>query len=602
TNARKLLGCRGLLAAGNTPGATSGLISALSYYYPYQYVTGEEGWMLYPFWEYYQVTGDEDFLRERLYPLLRQMGDFYEDFLTETDENGHYIFAGSISPENQPAGLGYSLVNNSAFDIAGARFTLETLIKVCDILGTEQGEAGGAARWQAMLDKFPPYRINEDGALQEWAWEGLQDNYNHRHSSHLVGVWPYRAITPEADGELFDAAGVALAKRDAHFTADIGHGILHDALIAAGLKNAASLSSRLHQIAAHGFYYDGLITSHNGNHNTFCTDACHAVPAIMMEMLCSSDDGVLELLPALADGLKTGSIRGMKARNRTTVENLAWNMGENKVTATLRSDVDQTLTLIERQGIVRVETDAAISRSSLGRIARQITLKAGQSTDVTVYLDEDPTAVERENLALGKTATASGQDDPARTPDKAVDGRGDTRWASNQSDDAWLTVDLGEAHDIREIQLDWEAAYAKSYRLQVSDDGKTWRDLYETEDGRGGSESIEVDGRGRYLRMQGRERVVVNGSKWGYSLWEMRVYEQAPPSADGPAWQMLGDVDDNGKVEAADALMALQAATDKIELDELQADAADVTGEGQVTAADALMILQFATGKITSFC
>lgn len=123
-NAQKLLGCRGLLAAGNTPLPTpvriSGLISDIrNRYYPYQYVTGEMSWLLQPYWEYYQVTGDTEFLRNRLYPLLREVGIFYEDFLQVKDENGKYIFAGSISPENQPAGLGNSLVNNSALTSPG---------------------------------------------------------------------------------------------------------------------------------------------------------------------------------------------------------------------------------------------------------------------------------------------------------------------------------------------------------------------------------------------------------------------------------------------------------------------------------------------------
>lgn len=524
TNAQKLLGCRGLLAAGNTPGAQSGLISALSYYYPYQYVTGEEAWLLYPFWEYYQVTGDMDFLENRFYPLLRQMGDFYEDFLTETEEDGTYIFAGSISPENQPAGLGLSLVNNSTFDISSARFALETLIKVCNLLGTEQGEDGGVALWSAMLERFPEYRINEDGALAEWAWNGLEDNYGHRHSSHLVGVWPYREITPEADPELYDAAVVALQKKDANYTGLQGHGVLHAALNAAGLKNAESVGYRLHQLATEDFYYDSLASSHDGGRQTFCTDTCNTLPAIMMEMLISSDEGVLEFLPALPEGLESGSISGVKGRNRTTIEDLQWDMDAGTVTATIRSDIDQTLTLIERQGIRRVESDAVVRHSTLGQIAREITLKAGESTTVTLYLDEsDETGG---NLAQGKPAYSSTNDDPTRTPDQAVDGNYSTRWSSGQFDDSWIYVDLGATYDIGEVVLEWEAAYAKSYKLQVSDDASTWTDVYSTTGGQGGRESISVDARGRYVRMLGSERVVVNGSKWGYSLYEFEVYEK----------------------------------------------------------------------------
>ncbi len=76
TNARKLLKCRGFLSGGNSPGATSGIISALNFAYPYQYVTGGEAWLLYPFWEYYEITRNKDFLRDRLYPYLQELGYF----------------------------------------------------------------------------------------------------------------------------------------------------------------------------------------------------------------------------------------------------------------------------------------------------------------------------------------------------------------------------------------------------------------------------------------------------------------------------------------------------------------------------------------------
>ena len=133
-NATKLLGCRGMLACGNTPGLSSGLMASINDFYPYHYATGEEAWLLYPFWEHYLITEDKEFLKDRLFPLLKSMGDFYEDFLKYKDGEGHYIIAGSVSPENQPSNLRVSLLNNSAFDLSGARFLMSTLVKVCNLL------------------------------------------------------------------------------------------------------------------------------------------------------------------------------------------------------------------------------------------------------------------------------------------------------------------------------------------------------------------------------------------------------------------------------------------------------------------------------------
>lgn len=383
-NARKLLGCRGLLACGNSPGPTSGLISALNYAYPYHYVTGEEAWMLYPFWEYYQATGDLDFLKDRLYPLLYELGLFYEDFLVEKDADGKYIFAGSISPENQPEGLGLSLVNNSAFDIAGAKFALTTLIKVCELLSVEMGENEGAERWKKILEDLPDYRINEDGALAEWAWEGLNDHYDHRHSSGLIGTFPYHEITPEADEALFEAARAALAKRDEYTYEDAGHGLLHAALIAAVLKNPDSVLNKLLRLMKEDFYYTGLGTAHYPEGKVFCTDVAHTFPAILMEMLVYSDEGVLELLPALPDCLKKGEIKGLLGRNRIQIEELSWDLDQKKVTCTLVSSIDQTIDLILRRDMLGIRTEKRSLHTEPGTKLQKVKLTAQKALKLEI--------------------------------------------------------------------------------------------------------------------------------------------------------------------------------------------------------------------------
>lgn len=410
TNAAKLLDCRGMLAAGNTPG-TNGLISGINDYYPYQYATGEEGWVLYPFWEHYLITGDTNFLRNDLYPLLKDMGYFYEDFLTLTDANGNYIFAGSISPENQPSNVHVSLVNNSDFDISGAKFCLTALIQTCNILGLDQGAGRGVERWAAILKKLPPYLVGEPnnsvGALCEWSWPGLMDNFNHRHSSGLLPVWPFREITPENTPALFKAALKTLTEKDKYNYENAGHGLLHSALIAANLKDAASVNTKLLRLTREGFYYDSLCSSHYNNHGVFCTDTCNTVPAIMMEMLICSSPGVLELFPALPQSLMQGSISGVRGRNLVTVQRLGWNMESHSVSCVLRSDVDQNITLIERDGIESINVgtpttwlgtfsrwwhgnqgSAEVGDSPLGKIARTVQLQAGVSTSITIGLGQ----------------------------------------------------------------------------------------------------------------------------------------------------------------------------------------------------------------------
>jgi hypothetical protein len=399
TNAQKLLKTRGMLGGGNGPGDASGLISSIANrYYPYHYVTGEMGWLLYPFWEHYLITGNEKFLRERLFPLLVDMGEFYEDFLTTIDEEGKYvkgkyIFAGSISPEAAPPGSmarnqDNSLVLNSTFDIAGAKFCLETLLKTCDILKINESAAYPINKWKGILDKLPPYMINSDGALAEWSWPGLGESYGHRHSSHLITVWPLREITPENDPTFYAAARETLRRKDRGNYEGAGHGILHAALNAANLHNPASVSSKLLRLVREDFYYTSLATAHYANKGTFCTDVVNSLPAIMMEMLIKSDEGIVELLPALPEAMMRGSISGIKNRNRSTSENLTWDMDKRELSVTIKSDIDQSLTLIVRGGIESISitrgSGAQVANSPFGNIARTITLPAGVSIGIRI--------------------------------------------------------------------------------------------------------------------------------------------------------------------------------------------------------------------------
>ena len=595
-NAADLLGCRGMLGGGNTPGETSGLISALNYYYPYQYVTGEMAWLLYPYWEYWQATGDETFLRDTLYPYLAEMGLFYEDFLKEKDGDGNYIFAGSISPENQPAGLGLSLVNNSAFDVSGCRWLLERLIQVCEKFHFEMGEGEGVSRWSEILRHLPPYRINEDdGALAEWAWDGLKDNYNHRHSSGLMGVWPYREITPERDGALFEAACITLAKKDQYNYENAGHGLLHAALIAANLKNAESVENKLLRFGREGFYYSGLTTAHYVNHGVFCTDVANTLPTVMMEMLISSDEDGIEPLPALPKSLPKGSIEGMLTRCGVTLNDMSWDMEANTVSLTLTSNTPQTVTITQRQGIQAVRSDVPISNWQQGDVRLQATLPEKETVRLDLKLVKK---VEPRSLIDGATVTASSFENrsPDRAPENCIDGNGSTRWASATGESAWLQIDLGQIFTIEQIKLQWEAAYAEAYELYGSTDGEEWTPVYVESAGKGGTELRQLTCDARYLKFQFTRRTTVNGVKYGYSLYEVDVFGHEREIL------TLGDVDGDGAVTSTDARLTLQRSVGKIRETELAIpQAADVDGDGRITSTDARMILQYSVGKITDF-
>ncbi|MFJ9341860.1 discoidin domain-containing protein [Streptomyces sp. NPDC101733] len=128
------------------------------------------------------------------------------------------------------------------------------------------------------------------------------------------------------------------------------------------------------------------------------------------------------------------------------------------------------------------------------------------------------------NLASGASASASSAEwNPfvSYAPGRAVDGSRDSRWASDWSDDQSLTVDLGSPALVKRVTLDWERAYGKAYRIELSTDGANWQTVWSTTTADGGLDTAQFAGTtARYVRVHGTGR----GTQWGYSLYEVGVY------------------------------------------------------------------------------
>jgi len=115
-------------------------------------------------------------------------------------------------------------------------------------------------------------------------------------------------------------------------------------------------------------------------------------------------------------------------------------------------------------------------------------------------------------------------------PGAALDGRTNTRWSSQFSDPQWIQVDLGGTATINRVVLNWETAFGRGYRIEVSPNGTTWTTIYSTTTGPGGIENLTVTGTGRYVRMFG----TVRATGYGYSLWEFQVFGTVDNSATTP--------------------------------------------------------------------
>ncbi|GGP27911.1 hypothetical protein GCM10010971_37300 [Silvimonas amylolytica] len=137
------------------------------------------------------------------------------------------------------------------------------------------------------------------------------------------------------------------------------------------------------------------------------------------------------------------------------------------------------------------------------------------------------------NLALGKTATISSNENPAFSQAAFVtDGDLTTRWSSASADPQWVQIDLGSTQSIGRVILYWEAAYGKVYQIQVSNDAQNWTTAYTQSNGQGGTEDISfATVSGRYIRMYGTQR----GTQYGYSLYEFQVYATQAAGGNTPA-------------------------------------------------------------------
>jgi len=393
-NARAVYGCRGILAPISQ--STHGKIHPG----PWIHWTAGAGWLAQLYYDYWLFTGDEQFLRERAVPFLQEVALFYEDFLIK-DPDGKLLFSPSLSPENVPDCPGASIVTvNATMDVAIAREVLTNLCEACERLGIE---AEGVQRWRAMLAKLPEYQVNADGALREWLYPDLPDNYRHRHQSHLYPLFPGLEVTPETTPQLFDACRTAVEKRlTVGMQAQTGWSYAHMANIYARLGDGDRALECLERLAR-SCVGPNLFTYHNdwraqglsmywgyGSQPPFQIDANLGFTAAVLEMLLFSKPGWVKLLPALPASWAQGSWSGLRCRGGISID-AEWDMTAGRVRASLRSKTDQTITLVfpfEPQSVAcesaACKPDAAVTASVYGNHARTVHLSADQPLTITV--------------------------------------------------------------------------------------------------------------------------------------------------------------------------------------------------------------------------
>lgn len=338
--AKDLYGCRGVFI----PMAADPWSRATPESFGWGVCITTAAWLAQHVWWHYEYSQDEAFLRDRAYPFMKLVGEFYEDYMIE-GKDGEMLIVPSQSPENRFAEAGdnpdhpVSLCVNSAYDVELAWDVLTHLVHACDILDLDRDHQ---STWQNMLNNLPAPKIGSQGQLLEWNEEFTEVEPGHRHISHLVGLFPGEQFCPNRNPDLFKAAEKSLELRLASFGGHTGWSRAWAACCFARLGRGNDAFNHLEHLIT-DFATDTLLDLHPPR--IFQIDGNLGGVAAVVEMLLQSYQGEIHLLPALPAAWPTGKVKGLRARGGFTVD-IEWADGMLKQ-ATIKALKDATCKILD---------------------------------------------------------------------------------------------------------------------------------------------------------------------------------------------------------------------------------------------------------------